>query len=214
MLVARAWSDARRSARCARRNVRWSIGTCLASGHGLIAGRRRFGNATAAGHAVRWLGGHSSAVPSGGRPTDTASPNNVYDAEGVIDVFAAEVEATAQNEAGYCDVAIDPVHDGLTVWWHGAPPADIVAVLDRARAAHVTPTVRAAPFDHRSLGLAEGKLTRLMPQLGISETSLTADCSAVEVGLVVDRPSTEAAVTAILGPSVPVQFKQMPNVSF
>jgi len=62
-------------------------------------------------------------------------------AQNVIDVFAQEVEAVAQNSPNYCNVAIDGFHDGMTVWWHGTPSPTVLGVLARARQAGITPVV-------------------------------------------------------------------------
>ena len=150
-------------------------------------------------------------MPAGGRPTDTASPDNVYDAEAVIDVFAEEVEATAQNDPGYCNVAIDPVHDGLTVWWHGTPSAAVRAVLDRARIARIMPVVHPTRFQHALLGAASNKLIGRMPQLGISMLSVSVDCSGLDVGLVTDTATAEATVQSIAGAGIPLRFSEMAN---
>ena len=104
-------------------------------------------------------------MPAGGRPTDTASPGNAGEAGVVIDVFAEEVEATAQNDPGYCNVALDPVHDGLKVWWHGTPSAAVLAVLDRARIARITPVVLPTKFPHALLSTAS---SRVVAQMGNS----------------------------------------------
>lgn len=148
-------------------------------------------------------------MPAGGRPTDTAAPGNVYDAQGVIDVFAEEVEAIAQNDPGYCNVALDPVHDGLTVWWHGTPSPAVLAVLDRARIARITPLVRPTRFQHALLSAASNKLVGQMTDLRISMLSVSIDCSELDVGLVTDTAHAEATVQAIVGAGIPLHFNEM-----
>ena len=135
-------------------------------------------------------------MPPGGRSTDTAAPNNVDDAQGVIDVFAEEVEATAQDDPGYCNLSIDPVHDGITVWWYGTPSAAVLEVLDRARVARITPLVLPTRFQHALLGAASGRVVGHMTELGISMVSISIDCSGLDVGLVNDTAHAEAAVQA------------------
>ena len=148
-------------------------------------------------------------MPAGGRPTDTAAPGNVYDGEVVVDVFAEEVEAIAQNDPGYCNVALDPVHDGLTVWWHGTPSPAVLAVLDRARIARITPVVRPTRFQHALLSAASKKLVGQMTDLGISMLSVSIDCSELDVGLVTDTAHAEATVQAIVGGGIPLHFNEM-----
>jgi len=148
-------------------------------------------------------------MPAGGRPTDTASPGNAGEAGVVIDVFAEEVEATAQNDPGYCDVALDPVHDGLKVWWHGTPSAAVLAVLDRARIARITPVVLPTKFQRALLGTASSKVVPHMGKLGISFVGVSIDCSGLDVGLVNDTVPAEAAVQAIAGAEIPVHFSEM-----
>jgi hypothetical protein len=148
-------------------------------------------------------------MPPGGRPTDTASPGNVDEAGVVIDVFAEEVEATAQNDPGYCNLSIDPVHDGLTVWWHGTPSAAVLAVLDRARIARITPVVLPTRFQHALLGAASGRVVGQMGKLGISMVGVSIDCSGLDVGLVSDTAPAEAAVQALAGAGIPVHFTEM-----
>ena len=131
-------------------------------------------------------------MPAGGRPTDTASPGNAGEAGVVIDVFAEEVEATAQNDPGYCNVALDPVHDGLKVWWHGTPSAAVLAVLDRARIARITPVVLPTKFPHALLSTASSRVVAQMGKLGISFVGVSIDCSGLDVGLVNDT-ATELA---------------------
>jgi hypothetical protein len=148
-------------------------------------------------------------MPPGGRPTDTAAPGNVGEAGVVIDVFAEEVEATAQNDPGYCNVALDPVHDGLNVWWHGTPSAAVLAVLDRARVARITPVVLPTQFQHALLGAAMSKVVGRMTELGISMVGVSIDCSGLDVGLVTDTADTEASVHGIVGASIPLHFREM-----
>ena len=80
-------------------------------------------------------------MPPGGRTLDSNDPDSVWMAQNVIDVFAQEVEAVAQNSPNYCNVAIDGFHDGMTVWWHGTPSPTVLGVLARARQAGITPVV-------------------------------------------------------------------------
>jgi hypothetical protein len=148
-------------------------------------------------------------MPPGGRPTDTAAPGNVDEAGVVIDVFAEEVEATAQNDPGYCNLALDPVHDGLKVWWHGTPSAAVLAVLDRARIARITPVVLPTKFPQALLGAASGRVVGQMGKLGISMVGVSVDCSGLDVGLVNDTAEGEAAVQGIAGAGIPVHFSQM-----
>ena len=148
-------------------------------------------------------------MPPGGRPTDTAAPNNVYDAQAVIDVFADEVAAVAQYDPGYCNLAIDPVHDGLTVWWHGTPSAAVLAVLDRARIARITPVVVPTRIQRALLSAASSRVVGRMGELGISMVDVNLDCSALDVGLVADTAPTEAEVQAIAGAEIPVHFSEM-----
>jgi hypothetical protein len=148
-------------------------------------------------------------VPAGGRPTDTAAPGNAGEAGVVIDVFAEEVEATAQNDPGYCDVALDPVHDGLKVWWHGTPSAAVLAVLDRARIARITPIVLPTMFQHALLSAAMNEVVPRMTELGISMVGVSIDCSGLDVGLVTDTADTEARVRAIVGSVIPLHFREM-----
>jgi len=155
------------------------------------------------------LEGTLPPMPAGGRPTDTASPGNAGEAGVVIDVFAEEVEATAQNDPGYCNVALDPVHDGLKVWWHGTPSAAVLAVLDRARIARITPVVLPTKFPHALLSAASGRVVAQMGELGISFVGVSIDCSGLEVGLVSDTAHAEAAVQAVAGTEIPVHFSEM-----
>jgi hypothetical protein len=148
-------------------------------------------------------------MPAGGRPTDTASPGNAAEAGVVIDVFAEEVEATAQNDPGYCNVALDPVHDGLKVWWHGTPSAAVLAVLDRARIARITPVVLPTKFPHALLSAAMNKVVGRMTALGISMVGVSIDCSGLDVGLVTDTADSEASVHGIVGPGIPLHFREM-----
>jgi hypothetical protein len=148
-------------------------------------------------------------MPPGGRPTDAAAPNNIDDAQVVILVFAEEVEATAQNDPGYCNVALDPVHDGLKVWWHGTPSAAVLAVLDRARIARITPVVLPTRFQHALLGAASGRVVGHMTELGISMVGVSIDCSGLDVGLVNDTAHAEVAVQALAGAGIPVHFREM-----
>jgi hypothetical protein len=148
-------------------------------------------------------------MPAGGRPTDTASPGNVGEASVVIDVFAEEVEATAQNDPGYCDLALDPAHDGLKVWWHGTPSAAVLAVLDRARIARITPVVLPTNFEHAMLSAAMNTVVPRMTELGISMMGISIDCSGLDVGLVTDTADTEARVRAIVAPGIPLHFREM-----
>ncbi len=148
-------------------------------------------------------------MPAGGRPTDTAVPGNAGEAGEVIDVFAEEVEATAQNDPGYCDIALDPVHDGLKVWWHGTPSAAVLAVLDRARIARITPVVLPTKFQHAQLGAASGRVVGQMGALGISFVGVSVDCSGIDVALVNDTAQAEATVRGIAGAGIPVHFSQM-----
>jgi hypothetical protein len=72
-------------------------------------------------------------MPPGGRTLDNNDPDSVWMAQNVIDVFAQEVKALAQNSPDFCDVAVDGFHDGMTVWWHGTPSSAVLGVLARAR---------------------------------------------------------------------------------
>jgi hypothetical protein len=148
-------------------------------------------------------------MPAGGRPTDTAAPGNVGEAGVVIDVFAEEVEATAQNDPGYCDVALDPVHDGLKVWWHGAPSVAVLAVLARARIARITPVVLPTMFQHELLSAAMNKVVPRMTEFGISMVGISVDCSGLDVGLVTDTADSKASVHGIVGPGIPLHFREM-----
>jgi hypothetical protein len=148
-------------------------------------------------------------MPPGGRPTDTASPDNVDSAQVVIDVFAEEVEATAQNDPGYCDVALDPVHDGLKVWWHGTPSAAVLEVLHRARIDGITPEVLPTSYPHALLSAASSRVVGRMGELGISMISVRIDCSGLDIGLVSDTAQAEATVQAIAGATIPVHFSEM-----
>lgn len=148
-------------------------------------------------------------LPPGGRPTDSASPDNVDEAQAVIDVFADEVEAVAQNDPGYCNLSIDPVHDGITVWWHGTPSAAVQEVLDRARIARITPVVLPTRFQHALLGGAMSKVVNRMPELGMSSVGVSIDCSGLDVGLVTDTKQNEATVQALVGPGIPLHFSVM-----
>lgn len=148
-------------------------------------------------------------MPAGGRATDTASPGNAGEAGVVIDVFAEEVEATAQNDPGYCNVALDPVHDGLKVWWHGTPSTAVLAVLDRARIARITPVVLPTKFPHALLSTASSRVVAQMGKLGVSFVGVSIDCSGVDVGLVNETARAEATVQGIAGAGIPVHFSQM-----
>ncbi len=148
-------------------------------------------------------------MPAGGRPTDTASPGNANEAGIVIDVFAEEVEATAQNDPGYCDVALDPVHDGLKVWWHGTLSAAVLAVLDRARIAGITPVVLPTNFEHAQLSAAMNAVVPRMTERGISMVGISIDCSGLDVGLVNDTADIEAEIHTIVGPEIPLHFREM-----
>jgi hypothetical protein len=148
----------------------------------------------------------------GGRAMDSADPDGVDAAQLVIDVFAEEVEATAYNADGYCGVAIDAVHDGLTVWWHGTPPAGVQAVLDRVRVASITPTVVAAAYDHRTLLSAAGHID--MQRLGVKMWSMRSDCSGLDIGLPVVTAAAQARVRAAVPAWVPLHFVQQTPVSW
>ncbi|MDQ1463784.1 MAG: hypothetical protein QOC73_725 [Actinomycetota bacterium] len=148
----------------------------------------------------------------GGRSTDSADPDGADAAQLVIDVFAQEVEATAYSADGYCGVAIDAVHDGLTVWWHGTPPAGVLAVLDRVKVAKITPTVVAAPYDHRTLLSAGGRID--MQGLGITMWSMHSDCSGLDIGLPVVTAAAQARVRAAVPAWVPLDFVQQSPASW
>jgi len=150
-------------------------------------------------------------LPSGGRSLGSAGPDDsVWAAQNVIDVFASEVSAVSQHDPNYCDVAIDPLHDGLTVWWHGTASAAVLEVMHRARLARINGVVLPAMFGRQELNVAMGKLdAQPMQKLGITETSLAVDCSGVEIGLATVTPEAEAAIRAMVDPSVPLLFKQM-----
>jgi hypothetical protein len=148
-------------------------------------------------------------MPSGGRSLDASDPDSVWAAQNVIDVFAQEVGAVAQNSADYCDVAVDGFHDGLTVWWHGIPTAATAGVLVRARHAGITVAVLPAAFERAPLNAAIAVLVDRMQQLGMSELSLSNDCSGLKVGLIVLTPAGEAAIKAVVGPGIPVKFEEM-----
>jgi hypothetical protein len=148
-------------------------------------------------------------MPAGGRSTDTAAPDNAEDAQLVIDVFADEVEAVAQNDPGYCNVAIDSVHDGLKVWWHDTPSAAVLEVLHRARVDGIAPVVLPTQFPHALLSMAMNKVVGRMPALGISSVGVSVDCSGLDVGLVTDTARAEGTVQAIVGPEIPLHFREM-----
>jgi hypothetical protein len=149
---------------------------------------------------------------SGARSTDTADPDGVYAAQNVIGVFAEEVAAVAQNSAGYCDVAIDATHDGLTVWWHGTATPAVLAVLDRARSARITPSVLPAPFDRLALMAVVSDLEPRMTQLGVTALSVSADCSAIDIGLASSTPAAQAKVRVGVPAWVPLRFRHMDPV--
>jgi hypothetical protein len=153
-------------------------------------------------------------MPAGGRPTDTATPDNVYDAEVVIDVFAEEVSAVSQNDPAYCDVALVPVHDGLTVWWHGTPSAAALEVMHRARLDHINAVMVPAMFGHRALGTASGQIEGHMQVLGITMMNVANDCSGVDIALATVTPQGEATIRALVDPSIPLLFKQMAPAAF
>jgi hypothetical protein len=148
----------------------------------------------------------------GGRAMDSADPDGADAAQQVIDVFAQEVEATAYGADGYCGVAIDPVHDGLTVWWHWTPPAAVQAVLDRVKAANITPTVMAALYDHRTLLSAAGHID--MQRLGITMWSMRNDCSGLDIGLPVVTAAAQARVRAAVPAWVPLHFAQQDKLNW
>jgi hypothetical protein len=151
-------------------------------------------------------------MPPGGRATDSADPDGVDAAQLVIDVFAQEVEATAYGADGYCGVAIDAVHDGLTVWWHGTPPAAVQAVLARVKVAKITPTVVATVYDHRTLLSAAGYID--MQRLGVTMWSMRNDCSGIDIGLPVVTAAAQARVRAAVPAWVPLHFVQQTPVSW
>lgn len=148
-------------------------------------------------------------MPPGGRTLDASDPDSVWAAQNVIDVFAEEVSAVSQFDHAYCDVAIDPAHDGLTVWWHGAPSASVLDVVRRARLDGITAVVLPAAFGHHVLDVAMGQLDVGMQTLGITMTDVATDCSGVDVGLATVTPQGEAAIRALVDPSIPLLFKQM-----
>jgi hypothetical protein len=150
-------------------------------------------------------------MPPGGRTLDNNDPDSVWMAQNVIDVFAEEVEATAQYDPDYCDVAIDGFHDGMTLWWHGTPSSAVLEVLDRARRAGITPVVLRTPIERRILDAAVDRLSNQMQKLGMSEVSRSTGCSGVDVGLVTDTANGEAAVQAIVGAGIPLHFSEMPD---
>jgi hypothetical protein len=147
-------------------------------------------------------------LPPGGRSLDTADPDSVWAAQNVIDVFAEEVSAVSQDDPAYCDVALDPVHDGLTVWWHGTPSAAALEVMHRARLDHINAVMVPAMFGHRALGTASGQIEGHMQELGITMMNVANDCSGVDIGLATVTPQGEAAIRALVDPSIPLLFKQ------
>ena len=148
-------------------------------------------------------------MPPGGRTLDTSDPDSVWAAQNVIDVFAEEVSAVSQFDRAYCNVAIDPAHDGLTVWWHGTPSAPVLDVVNRARLDGITAVVLPAAFGQHALDVAMGQLDGGMQKLGITMMNVATDCSGVDVGLATVTPQGEAAIRALVDPSIPLLFKQM-----
>ena len=126
----------------------------------------------------------------------------------MIDVFAQEVETVAQNSPDYCDVAVDGFHDGMTVWWHGAPSSAVLGVLDRARRAGIKPVVLPTAIERGILDAAVGRLSNRMQELGMTELSRSTGCSGVDVGLLLATPQSEAEVMAAAGPGIPVHFSE------
>jgi len=147
-------------------------------------------------------------MPPGGRTLDNNDPDSVWMAQNVIDVFAQEVEAVAQNSPDYCDVAIDGFHDGMTVWWHGTPSPTVLSVLARARQAGITPVVLPSQIERRTLDAAVDRLSNRMQELGVVELSRSTDCSGLDIGILVATPQSEAAVEAVAGNGVPLHFTQ------
>ena len=153
-------------------------------------------------------------LPPGGRSLGSAGPDDsVWAAQNVIDAFASEVSAVSQYDPNYCDVAIDPLHDGLTVWWHGTASAAVFEVTHRARLARINAVVLPAIFGHQVLTVAMGKLDGRMQQLGMSGLSVSNDCSGLDVGLVVLTPTAESAVRAVVGAEIPVKFEETGPIS-
>ncbi|MDQ1494200.1 MAG: hypothetical protein QOG69_683 [Actinomycetota bacterium] len=144
----------------------------------------------------------------GGRTLDTNDPDSVWMAQNVIDVFAQEVEAVAQNSPDYCNVAVDGFHDGMTVWWRGTPSPTVLGVLDRARRAGITPVVLTSAIDRRTLDAAVDRLSNRMQDLGMTELSRSSDCSGLDVGLLVLAQQAEADVTAAVGRGIPLRFSE------
>jgi hypothetical protein len=144
----------------------------------------------------------------GGRTLDTNDPDSVWMAQNVIDVFAQEVEAVAQNSPDYCNVAVDGFHDGMTVWWRGTPSPTVLGVLDRARRAGITPVVLTSAIDRRTLDAAVDRLSNRMQDLGMTELSRSSDCSGLDVGLLVATQQAEADVTAAVGRGIPLHFSE------
>jgi hypothetical protein len=147
-------------------------------------------------------------MPPGGRTLDNNDPDSVWMAQNVIDVFAQEVEAVAQNSPDYCDVAIDGFHDGMTVWWHGTPSSAVLDVLDRARRAGIKPVVVSTTIERATLDAAVDRLATRMQELGMTELSRSSGCSGVDVGLLAMTPQSEAAITAAAGSGIPLHFSE------
>jgi hypothetical protein len=147
-------------------------------------------------------------MPPAGRTLDTNDPDSVWMAQNVIDVFAQEVEAVAQNSPDYCDVAVDGFHDGMTVWWHGTPSSAVLGVLTRARQAGVKPVVLPSPIERATLDAAVDRLANRMQELGMTELSRSSGCAGIDVGLLVATPQSEAPITAAAGPGIPIHFSE------
>ncbi|HEY5051650.1 MAG TPA: hypothetical protein VII50_12180 [Acidothermaceae bacterium] len=147
-------------------------------------------------------------MPPGGRTLDTNDPDSVWMAQNVIDVFAQEVEAVAQDSPDYCDVAVDGFHDGMTVWWHGTPSSAVLGVLVRARHAGITPVVLPTPIERRTLDAAVDRLSNRMQELGMTELARSSGCAGIDVGLIVLTPQSEADIAAAAGPGIPLHFSE------
>jgi hypothetical protein len=157
-------------------------------------------------------------MPSSGvRGTETDDPTGVYAAQEVLINYADEVRVAAgvpdddsTTPPGWCEVAIDAEHDGVLVYWKGAPPAAVTAVLSRATSNGVTPRVMQTTYDRRSLQPTVDALVKAMDgKGGITLLSIENDCSAVRVGLKKLDPVEEKRVKALVpDPSVPLRFEK------
>ena len=158
--------------------------------------------------------------PSGVRGMDPDDPTSVWAAQEVLGAYAQELQAAAgvpqvapesSLVPGWCGDGIDIEHNGVILWWKGARPAGVDAVLAHAKANGVTPEVYETRYDRLTAQLTVDELIKHMGDgSSISTIAIANDCSAITVGLKKPSPAVEAVIRAYVPRTrVPLRFEHM-----